>query len=30
VNRRQYDNVEDIPDERIRAAIREAVTSFNR
>lgn len=29
VNRRQYDNIEDIPDERVRTAIREAVKSFN-
>ncbi len=29
VNRRQYDNVEDIPDERIRQAIGEAVQEFN-
>ena len=29
VNRRQYDNPEDIPDERIRQAIKEAVEEFN-
>jgi hypothetical protein len=29
VNRRQYDNPEDIPDERIRQAIKEAVEQFN-
>jgi HAMP domain-containing protein len=29
VNRKQYDDVEDIPDERIRQAIKEAVEEFN-
>lgn len=29
VNRCQYDNVKDIPDERIRKAIQEAVEKFN-
>ncbi len=29
VNRKQYDNVDDIPDERIRQAIKEAVEEFN-
>lgn len=29
VNSRQYDQVEDIPDERIRKAIQEAVAAFN-
>ncbi len=29
VNRNQYDNPEDIPDERIRKAIKEAVEEFN-
>ncbi len=30
VNRRQFNDVEDIPDERIRNAIKEAVKEFNR
>jgi hypothetical protein len=30
VNKKQYDNVDDIPDERIRTAIKEAVEEFNR
>jgi hypothetical protein len=30
VNKKQYDNVEDIPDERIRAAVKEAVEEFNK
>jgi len=29
VNARQYDNVSDIPDERIRRAVEEAVDEFN-
>jgi hypothetical protein len=29
VNKRQYDDVKDIPDERIRKAIQEAVEQFN-
>lgn len=29
VNKRQYDDVKDIPDERIRKAIQEAVKKFN-
>ncbi len=29
VNKRQYDDVKDIPDERIRKAIQEAVEKFN-
>ena len=29
VNRKQYDNVDDIPDERIRQAIKQAVEEFN-
>jgi hypothetical protein len=29
VNRKQYDNIEDIPDERIRRAIGEAVEEFS-
>lgn len=30
VNKKQYDNVDDIPDERIRTAIKEAVEEFNK
>ncbi len=29
VNKRQYDDVKDIPDERIRKAVQEAVEKFN-
>lgn len=29
VNRKQYDDIEDIPDERIRRAIKEAVEEFS-
>ena len=29
VNKRQYDDIKDIPDERIRKAIQEAVEKFN-
>lgn len=29
VNRKQYNNVDDIPDERIRQAIKQAVEEFN-
>lgn len=30
VDQQQYDDIEDIPDQRIRAAIKEAVKSFDR